>query len=109
MALRSSWLSATALTLTVSATLSESGHRTWEAAVHCIRTRLLFVGMLWLIVASSAWSATASATPDRPLRVVTKAIAPFVLPNTNPLAGFSIDLWNEVARGMQVKFEWKWL
>jgi len=48
-------------------------------------------------------SATAA---DRPLRVVTAAIAPFVLPQTDSPGGFSIDLWNEVASRMHVQFVW---
>jgi len=42
-----------------------------------------------------------------PLRVVTSATAPFVLPHTDPPAGFSIDLWNEVARRLKVNFTWQ--
>ena len=51
----------------------------------------------------------ASAAPgaNAPLRVVFTPIAPFVLPNTDPLAGFSIDVWNEVARRMHVDFTWR--
>jgi len=52
----------------------------------------------------SAEAATASPAPERPLRVVASPVAPFVLPNTNPLAGFSIDLWNEVARRLRADF-----
>jgi polar amino acid transport system substrate-binding protein len=48
----------------------------------------------------------ASALPVRPLRVVTAPVAPFVLPKTAPPAGFSIDLWTEVARRMHVDFAW---
>jgi ABC-type amino acid transport substrate-binding protein len=47
------------------------------------------------------------AAADRPLRVAVAAIAPFVLPHSDPPAGFSIDLWNEVARRMHVEFEWR--
>jgi len=49
----------------------------------------------------------ASAVParDRPLRVATAPIAPFVLPKTDPPAG-SIDLWNVLARRMRVEFTW---
>jgi len=52
---------------------------------------------------ANAASATAP-TPDRPLRVATAPIAPFVLPKSDPPAGFSIDLWNELARRMGVEF-----
>ena len=48
-----------------------------------------------------------AGSQNRPLRVATRAIAPFVLPKTDPPAGFSIDLWTEVARRMQVEFTWK--
>jgi polar amino acid transport system substrate-binding protein len=48
----------------------------------------------------------APAAPHDPLRVATTAIAPFVLPNAGPHAGFSIDLWNEVARRMRVESAW---
>jgi ABC-type amino acid transport substrate-binding protein len=54
-------------------------------------------------------SATAA---DRPLRVVTAAIAPFVLPQTDlpdSPGGFSIDLWDEVASRMHVQFVWSLL
>jgi polar amino acid transport system substrate-binding protein len=74
---------------------------------------LLTIGALGLasaIAMPSAWSATtdhaASAVPpaNAPLRVVATPIAPFVLPNTDPLAGFSVDVWNEVARRLRANF-----
>lgn len=48
-----------------------------------------------------------SETPeDAPLRVVTKEIEPFVfIDGTNPV-GFSIDLWEEVAKEMDVEYEY---
>jgi ABC-type amino acid transport substrate-binding protein len=46
----------------------------------------------------------AAATP--PLRVAIASVAPFVLPQTALPEGFSIDLWNEVARRMGVQFTW---
>jgi ABC-type amino acid transport substrate-binding protein len=36
--------------------------------------------------------------------VIATPIPPFVLPDTDPLAGFSIDVWNEVARRLPVDF-----
>jgi polar amino acid transport system substrate-binding protein len=54
----------------------------------------------------TAEAATTAPEQDRPLRVVTAATAPFVLPKTDPPAGFSIDLWNELARRMRVEFTW---
>jgi len=50
--------------------------------------------------------ASAGGSPA-PLRVITIATAPFVLPRSDPPSGFSVDLWNEVARRMSVDFTWQ--
>jgi len=47
-------------------------------------------------------AATTAPAANGPLRVVTTPIAPFVLPAIDPLAGFSIDVWDAVARRMHV-------
>ncbi len=73
---------------------------------HCYALRL--AGMAILCLGLTIAATTTSAT-NRPLRVVSAAKAPFVLPKTDPPAGFSIDLWNEVARRMHVEFTWKML
>ena len=60
--------------------------------------RLAAVAMIPLVVgisAMSAWPATSADASDRPLRIVTRPVAPFVLPETDAPAGFSIDLWSE--------------
>jgi polar amino acid transport system substrate-binding protein len=49
-------------------------------------------------------AATTAPATDGPLRVVTTPIAPFVLPGTDPPAGFSIDVWEALARRMHVDF-----
>jgi ABC-type amino acid transport substrate-binding protein len=49
-------------------------------------------------------AAPTAPTTNVPLRVVTTPIAPFVLPDTDPAAGFSIDVWDTVARRMHVDF-----
>jgi len=54
-----------------------------------------------------AQAATTVSAANGPLRVVTTPIAPFVLPKSDPLAGFSIDVWNEVARRLHVDFTWQ--
>jgi polar amino acid transport system substrate-binding protein len=53
---------------------------------------------------SPVYAATAAPATSGPLRVVTTPIAPFVLPGTDPLTGFSIDVWEAVARRMHVDF-----
>jgi polar amino acid transport system substrate-binding protein len=76
---------------------------------HGSPARSLAAGMMWLVMgieAPAAWSATSDAAAGHPLRVVTAAVAPFVLPKTDPLASFSIDLWSELARRMRVEFRW---
>jgi polar amino acid transport system substrate-binding protein len=76
---------------------------------HRFPRRLVAIGMSGLavgIASPPAWSAATGAPAVRPLVVVTTAVAPFVLPKSDPPAGFSIDLWNEVARRMRVDFAW---
>ncbi|WP_088953877.1 transporter substrate-binding domain-containing protein [Variovorax sp. HW608] len=58
------------------------------------------------MLALPAFCETSAKLSDRPLRVATKVIAPFVLPDTDPPAGFSIDLWAEVARRINVQYQW---
>lgn len=43
----------------------------------------------------------------KPLRVVCTPMEPFVLPGASPPAGFSVDLWNEVASRMGVESTWE--
>lgn len=74
------------------------------------KARLCADGMLLLalfIAASLTRAETAAAVSNAPLRVATAPIAPFVLPNTDPLSGFSIDLWTEVAGRLHVDFAWQ--
>ena len=85
-----------------------------RTAMHAILNRAmvrrtmtgLALATFYLAVALADAAAAAPAA-ERPLRVVTTPIAPFVLPNTDPLAGFSVDAWNEVARRMPVDFTWQ--
>ncbi|WP_343657205.1 transporter substrate-binding domain-containing protein [Paraburkholderia caribensis] len=46
------------------------------------------------------------AADNPPLRVAIASVAPFVRPQTTTPEGFSIDLWNEIARRMRVRFVW---
>ncbi|CAB3767240.1 transporter substrate-binding domain-containing protein [Paraburkholderia humisilvae] len=46
------------------------------------------------------------AVTNGPLRVAIASVAPFVLPQTAVPEGFSVDLWNELARRMHVEFTW---
>jgi len=65
------------------------------------------VALAATFIAHAALAATTESDAPAPLRVVTFATAPFVLPRTDPPAGFSVDLWNEIARRMRVGFTWR--
>ena len=67
------------------------------------------IGVTLLVLCADATVARAVAPtsdPDRPLRVATGRIAPFVIPEGGRLTGFSIDLWNELARRLRVESAW---
>lgn len=72
-------------------------------------TRLLLAGFVLLAVYAGAGAPCASAAgpvPTEPprLRVVTGQIPPFVLKQGDDLTGFSIDLWNALARRLKADF-----
>ncbi|WP_353556876.1 transporter substrate-binding domain-containing protein [Paraburkholderia terrae] len=46
------------------------------------------------------------SVPPGALRVAITPIAPFVMPQTAAPEGFSVDLWNEIARRLHVQFTW---
>ncbi len=66
----------------------------------------------WLVLlvlvgpAPVAVAAPTALAPGRPLRVVTAPIAPFVFNDQGRLTGFSVDLWNAVARRAGLEFSW---
>jgi len=67
------------------------------------------IGVTLLVLCATARGAPAAApssASDRPLRVATGRIAPFVIPQGAGLTGFSIDLWKELARRLRVEFTW---
>lgn len=43
--------------------------------------------------------------PSQPLKIVTKEISPFVIQEEERLAGFSIDLWKEIAAAANLPYE----
>jgi ABC-type amino acid transport substrate-binding protein len=51
-------------------------------------------------------AAPARLATARPLRVAISSVAPFVLPEVTAPEGFSIDVWNEVARRVHMQFTW---
>jgi polar amino acid transport system substrate-binding protein len=69
------------------------------------RNSLLVLFLFEILPISTQERATASE-PDRPLRVATGSIAPFVIRDGERLTGFSVDLWNALASRMGVQFSW---
>ncbi|SDR33559.1 amino acid ABC transporter substrate-binding protein, PAAT family [Paraburkholderia fungorum] len=59
------------------------------------------------VVYANQPDASEAASPGNPLRVAIAPVAPFVLPQTSTPEGFSIDLWNEIARRLHLDFTWK--
>jgi ABC-type amino acid transport substrate-binding protein len=92
--------------MTVGPTVHWRKHRTTTAcrfatAMRCaIGTVLLALHLAVPLV----HAATTAPAANGPLRVVTTPIAPFVMPDTDPPAGFSVDVWDAVARRMHVDF-----
>jgi len=46
------------------------------------------------------------AQENRPVRVATKPLEPFVIKQNDRWAGFSIDLWDKIAQQLGWKYEW---
>jgi polar amino acid transport system substrate-binding protein len=72
--------------------------------------RAAMLGALAAVVLFSPAAAQPAAAPGpvgSTLVVATVPTAPFVIPKSDPLAGFSIDLWQEIARRMHVATTWK--
>jgi polar amino acid transport system substrate-binding protein len=89
--------------------MSGAGHGKGPAPL-CRYLALGVLGLASVIAPPSTCSAdvdsaaTSVAPANAPLRVIATPIAPFVLPDTGPLAGYSIDVWNEVSRRLPVEF-----
>jgi ABC-type amino acid transport substrate-binding protein len=58
-----------------------------------------------LILANPSFASEPNQDQERPIRVVTKIIEPFVIKDGDRLTGFSIDLWEEIALQSGLSFE----
>ncbi len=73
------------------------------------RVVLVFLG-LWIALSASVASAElAPTTTQPPLKVYTKPIEPFSFERDGKALGFSIDLWDRVAKKMGVPYEIHWV
>jgi ABC-type amino acid transport substrate-binding protein len=76
---------------------------------HTDHRRLKFVSATLLsaiLLAALLFVWSAQAQPDRPLRVATKALEPFVILDGAEPAGLSVDLWAEIAQRLGYEYEW---
>src|SRR5215467_9117576 len=82
------------------AALKQQKHRALKRVTICI----VLVGAAMGLMAHGAG---AQDTPQgRVLRVATKPIPPFVFKQGTEISGFSIDLWNALARSLKVDTTW---
>lgn len=63
-------------------------------------------GAIAKVAYASPPDVSSAARAGGALRVAIASVAPFVLPQTVTPEGFSVDLWSEIARRMQVDFTW---
>lgn len=61
---------------------------------------------VYLYLANSLLASALHQGQERPLRVVTKVIEPFVIKDEDRLTGFSIDMWEEISLLTDIPFEW---
>ncbi|MBN3855073.1 transporter substrate-binding domain-containing protein [Paraburkholderia sp. Ac-20340] len=73
----------------------------WNAVVLFIS--IMTAAVLTAIPAKASGSTNPASSS---LRVAIAPVAPFVLPQTATPEGFSIDIWNEIARRMRRDFTW---
>ena len=78
--------------------------RAWRDWFHVVMVLVLGLGWGTLTSAEPIAASTASVRPL--LRVVTGYSSPFVKPPGTPVSGFSIEVWNEVARRIGVDTAW---
>ncbi|HNC52756.1 MAG TPA: transporter substrate-binding domain-containing protein [Accumulibacter sp.] len=82
----------------------------WFAVVASMARPLGWAGILVVTTAAGVLTpivgAAAPAQTRPALRVATSPIAPFVLKQDGQLSGFSIDLWEALAKELAVDFSW---
>ena len=72
---------------------------------------LLFIGICILLIGagldltSPSYASEPQQDQERPIRVVTKVVEPFVIKEQDRLTGFSIDLWKEITLLTGIPFE----
>lgn len=79
------------------------GRRLFEVGLAAL---LLVATVLPLWGTYDVWGAGPGQAPSRLLRVVTKPIEPFVTKRGDEWVGFSIDVWDEIARRLKLSCEW---
>jgi polar amino acid transport system substrate-binding protein len=72
--------------------------------LHHWRLRLIIVVMACLGLSGLALGQTVAAPTE--LRIVTRVVQPFVMKDGNSYKGFSVELWQAIAKQMNVTFRW---
>lgn len=70
---------------------------------------ILLILLIIFLSLTSAIALHAQDSPDEqtaPLKVYTSAVPPFVIVEPDRLAGFSVDLWKEIAFRAELEYEW---
>lgn len=74
--------------------IRSAGHRAWASLV----LLLAAVSVACVAPPASAQQTRSEAAAQRPLKVAVRVVPPFVAADNGALTGFSIDLWNAIAR-----------
>lgn len=67
---------------------------------------LLLILFIIFLSLTSAATLHAQDSQDEPLKVYTSNVPPFVIVEPDRLAGFSVDLWKEIALRADIEYEW---
>jgi len=85
----------------------QRAHSRGRVSLLALLCLVCYGGLIGLTPAQERSATAASTEPVRTLRIVTLPTAPFVLPRTATPEGFSVDVWNEVARRLHVDTSWR--
>ena len=68
---------------------------------------IVLLGVLGLVIGFARPAVADQAVQqNKPLRVATKPLEPFVIKRDDRWAGFSIDLWDKIAQQLDWKYDW---
>jgi Bacterial extracellular solute-binding proteins, family 3 len=74
--------------------------------LHRWRLRLLTLVMACIGLMSMALAQTTTTAAPTELRIITRVVQPFVMKDGGIYKGFSVELWQAIAKEMNVTFRW---